>query len=177
MFANFSSVWLHEGEITRCILVLNYFDKYFTRQRLCEGRILTSKLLILREMLYLTVSFSERMRLRIKIKSFFTILCPYGEESVKNLLKLLEFCKSLYFILFNYIWSVIREKGESQNGCNKKVKDAKFSEKGTFLTPRYVRVRVCITGLEMFIFWKIWLALLSCYLRFEIQLFALLPTI
>ena len=113
MFANFSSVWLHEGEITRCILVLNYFDKYFTRERLCEGRILTSKLLIPREMLYLTVSFSERMRLRIKINSFFTILCPYGEESVKNLLKLLEFCKSLYFILFNYIWSVIREKGES----------------------------------------------------------------
>ena len=31
--------------------------------------------------------------------------------------------------------SVIRQKGESQNGCFKKTKDAKFSKKRTFLTP------------------------------------------
>ena len=31
--------------------------------------------------------------------------------------------------------SVIRQKGESQNGCFKKTKHAKFSEKQTFLTP------------------------------------------
>ena len=31
--------------------------------------------------------------------------------------------------------SVIRQKGESQNGCFKKAKHAKFSEKQTFLTP------------------------------------------
>ena len=31
--------------------------------------------------------------------------------------------------------SVIRQKGESQNGGNKKSKHAKFSEKRTFLTP------------------------------------------
>ena len=30
---------------------------------------------------------------------------------------------------------VIRQKGESQNGCFKKTKHAKFSEKLTFLTP------------------------------------------
>ena len=30
--------------------------------------------------------------------------------------------------------SVIRQKGESQNGGNKKTKHAKFSEKRTFLT-------------------------------------------
>ena len=30
---------------------------------------------------------------------------------------------------------VIRQKGESQNGCLKKTKYAKFSEKRTFLTP------------------------------------------
>ena len=30
---------------------------------------------------------------------------------------------------------VIRQKGKSQNGGNKKAKHAKFSEKGTFLTP------------------------------------------
>ena len=32
------------------------------------------------------------------------------------------------------ISSVIRQKGESQNGCFKKTKHAKFSEKRTFLT-------------------------------------------
>ena len=31
--------------------------------------------------------------------------------------------------------SVIRQKGESQNGCFKETKHAKFSEKRTFLTP------------------------------------------
>ena len=31
--------------------------------------------------------------------------------------------------------SVIRQKGESQNGCFKKTKHAKFPEKRTFLTP------------------------------------------
>ena len=31
--------------------------------------------------------------------------------------------------------SVIRQKGESQNGCFKKTKHAKFSTKRTFLTP------------------------------------------
>ena len=30
-------------------------------------------------------------------------------------------------------------KGESQDGSNKKTKYAKFPEKRTFLTPRYVR--------------------------------------
>ena len=31
--------------------------------------------------------------------------------------------------------SVIRQKGESQNGCFKKTKHVEFSEKRTFLTP------------------------------------------
>ena len=31
--------------------------------------------------------------------------------------------------------SVIRQKGESQNGCFKKAKHVKFSKKRTFLTP------------------------------------------
>ena len=37
--------------------------------------------------------------------------------------------------------SVIRQKGESLNGCYKKTKHVKFSEKWTFLTPRYTYVR------------------------------------
>ena len=45
--------------------------------------------------------------------------------------------------------SVIWQKGESQNGCFKNSKHAKFSEKRTFLTP------------FLFVFRKIWRALCS----------------
>ena len=44
--------------------------------------------------------------------------------------------------------SVIRQKGEFQNGCFKKTKHAKFSEKLTYFTPWYAHVRtwyVCDT--------------------------------
>ena len=41
---------------------------------------------------------------------------------------------------------VIREKGKPQNGCLKKTKHTKFSEKRTFLTPRYALVYVRIRG-------------------------------
>ena len=34
-----------------------------------------------------------------------------------------------------FSWSMIRQKGESQNGCFKKTKHAKFSEKKKFLPP------------------------------------------
>ena len=40
-----------------------------------------------------------------------------------------------------YHSSVIRQKGESQNGCFKKTKHAKYSEKQTFFTPWYAHVR------------------------------------
>ena len=43
--------------------------------------------------------------------------------------------------MWNCKSSVIRQKGKSQNGCFKKTKHAKFSEKRTFLTPRYAHVR------------------------------------
>ena len=39
--------------------------------------------------------------------------------------------------------SVTSQKGETQNGCFKKIKKVKFSEKRTFLTPpRYAYVRI-----------------------------------
>ena len=34
-----------------------------------------------------------------------------------------------------YVSTVIRQKGETQNGCSKKTKDAKFSENEHFLPP------------------------------------------
>ena len=39
--------------------------------------------------------------------------------------------------------SVIREKGESQNGCFKKTKHVKFSEKRTFLSP-WLKLRITL---------------------------------
>ena len=42
--------------------------------------------------------------------------------------------------------SVIRQKGETQNGCFKKTKHVKFSEKQTFLPRWYAHVRVRISG-------------------------------
>ena len=45
---------------------------------------------------------------------------------------------SHYFYYLRLISSVIRQKGEFQNGCFKKTKRAKFSEKRTFLTPWFV---------------------------------------
>ena len=35
----------------------------------------------------------------------------------------------------NMNWLIIRQKGESQNGGNKKTEHAKFFKKPTFLTP------------------------------------------
>ena len=45
--------------------------------------------------------------------------------------------KSTFLLLSNpiVISSVIRQKGQSQNGCFKRTKHAKFSGKGTFFTP------------------------------------------
>ena len=40
------------------------------------------------------------------------------------------------------ITSVIRQKGKSQNGCFKKTKHGKFSEKRAFFTPWYAHLRV-----------------------------------
>ena len=42
--------------------------------------------------------------------------------------------------------SVIRQKGKSQNGCFKKTKQAKFSEKQTFPTPWYTHTHMCVSG-------------------------------
>ena len=51
-----------------------------------------------------------------------------------------------------HIMSVIRQKGESQNGGNKKAKQAKFSEKRTFLTPWGVRNVLFSKNLACFAF-------------------------
>ena len=67
--------------------------------------------------------------------------------------------------------SLIRQKAEFQNRCFKKTRDAKFSEKWTFLTPWYAHVRVRIRWLKMFVFPNILRALVSWNNRFEIFFF------
>ena len=54
-------------------------------------------------------------------------------------------CHEIMIVLLkkNVILSVIRQKGESQNGCFKKTEYAKFSEKQKFFTPWYAHVRTC----------------------------------
>ena len=66
--------------------------------------------------------------------------------------------------------SVIRQKSESQNGCFKKTKHVEFSEKRTFLTPRYADVRTCAyQGVRNVCFSENWRVLFSWISRFEIH--------
>ena len=49
------------------------------------------------------------------------------------------FLTDIFRMMFS---SVIRQKGESQNGGNKKAKHAKSSKKRTFFTPWYAHVHI-----------------------------------
>ena len=67
------------------------------------------------------------------------------------------------------ISSVIRQKGESQNGSSKKQSTPNFPKTRTY---------VCVSGGKKCLFFrKIWCALFSWNTRFQIRPFALLPTI
>ena len=98
-------------------------------------------------------------------------LAVLRKNSIVSVLPLIKLLWSTHYVTS----SIIRQKGESQNGCLKKTEHAKFSEKRTFLTPWYAHVRVRIRGLELFVFRKIWRALFSSNTHFEICPFALLP--
>ena len=65
-----------------------------------------------------------------------------------------------------YISSVIRQKGESQNGCLKKTKHAKFSEKMT------ISYSLCTGGKKCPFFGKFGVL---CFLQTPVLRFALLP--
>ena len=106
------------------------------------------------------------------IKKRALLLDPRILQIICNIL--IQFCVLKTSLIFNS--SVIRQKGESQNGSFKKKNLSKFSEKGTFLTPWYAHVRVRIREWETFVFRKIWFALFSWNTRLEIRPFALLPT-
>ena len=67
--------------------------------------------------------------------------------------------------------SVIRQKGESQNGFFKKTKHAKFSEKLIFLTPWYSHVRLRIRGKKCSFYGKFGV---PCFLETPVLRFAIL---
>ena len=68
------------------------------------------------------------------------------------------------------------EPVEPENGGNKKTKQAKFSEKRTFLSLIICTCTYAYQKVRMFVFRKMWPALYSCYLRFTICPFALILT-
>ena len=86
--------------------------------------------------------------------------------------------KSMFRGIVNYVnSSVIKQKGESQNGGNKK-NHANFSEKTNISYP-LILTRTCayqgIRNTRGF-FGKFSVLFFSCYLRFDIRPFTLLPT-
>ena len=70
------------------------------------------------------------------------------------------------------IWRVIRQKTESQNGCFKKTKHAKFSERRRFLPPDK-HTYLCVSGSKnRSFFGKFGM---FCFLEKPVLRFALLP--
>ena len=67
---------------------------------------------------------------------------------------------------------------ESKKGGNKKKKIYKRNKRNTNIpNPPNTHTYVYVSGGKKYsFFWKIWLALFSCYLHFEIHPFALLPS-
>ena len=64
--------------------------------------------------------------------------------------------------------SAIRQIGESQNGCNKKTKHTKFSEKRQYLT----HTHACVSGVKKCSIFKFGML---CFLVTPVLRFALLP--
>ena len=93
--------------------------------------------------------------------------------------ELWEFFKNTFFT--DHLWvtaslssSVIRQKGESQNGCYKKTKHAKFSE--TNISYSLIHTRACTyQGVRKVRLSENLRAFFSCNTRFEIRPFGLLP--
>ena len=129
----------------------------------------TSSLSIRYSNISLTINFSKRF-LQIGSRAFYELelrsLFPFRWKRT-TFQKLFE--NELHW-LYRFYSLVIRQKGESQNGCFKKIKHVKFSENEHFLPP-------CACQEVMLFFCKIWRALFSWDTCFEIRPFALLPTL
>ena len=88
-----------------------------------------------------------------------------GEENLSKSIK------SLIQSSWNFVG--LKAKGWISKRVFKENKARQVPEKRTFLIPWYEHIRVRIRESEMFVFWKIWRALISLNTRFEIH--TLLP--
>ena len=78
--------------------------------------------------------------------AFTNIVSSYLEKHFKSLYEAIWMLrKSTTLPTFICPFAIIRQKGESQNGCFKKTKHAKLSENRTFLTPWYAHIRTFLT--------------------------------
>ena len=84
--------------------------------------------------------------------------------------------KSIYINTDVLNSSVIRQKGESQNGCFKKTKQCQIFQKTNISHPLTRTHTSAYQGVRNVRFSEIWLAFFSWNTRFEIRPFVLLPT-
>ena len=128
--------------------------------------------------------YPETIHRNVALISLKRILCKRNSmphETVNLILKTImsEFTiKTIWvtkaMLLFIRKLLEIRQKRESQNGCFKKTKHAKFSEKRTFLTLWYAHVRTCAYhGVRNVRFFGKLCVL--CFLETPVLRFALLP--
>ena len=118
----------------RNIFLLSYSETSKTIYTIC-GDNLRKKIAIFRthgKVMVLTVvlrrSFKECFR---NSKIYFVALFQKDQVSSINSLISMEHLKKKKVSFLSFSSSIIRQKGESQNGCFKKTKHAKFSEKRT----------------------------------------------
>ena len=95
---------------------------------------------------YLETSQTSEMEIFAKVVNGYQSFSIFAKSSILVVWLDFEYTSDFGFGFAYWNSSVIRQKGESQNGYNKKTKHAKFSEKRTFLTPSYIHVRVRIRG-------------------------------
>ena len=116
--------------------------------------------------------------------AFTNIVSSYLEKHFKSLYEAIWMLrKSATLRTFICPFAIIRQNGESQNGCFKKTKHAKFSEKRTFLPPgthtyehfllRDTRTYVCVSGGKKRSFFGKFGVL--CFLETPVLRFALFP--
>ena len=108
------------------------------------GRKSRSQQKLAKRSLILQYSFAQKASLNLRNLNIIKNILPQQSQIITHFT---NFPANMFLVgVGKNISSVIRQKGESQNGCFKKTKEAKFSEKWIFLTPWYAHVRQRIRG-------------------------------
>ena len=100
------------------------------------GRKSWSQQKLAKRSLILQYSFAQKASLILQYLNSLNIIKNILPQYSQIITHFTNFPANMFLVgVRKNISSVIRQKGESQNGCFKKTKHAKFSEKRTFLTP------------------------------------------